>query len=269
MFGTAFHIAPHFALTASHVAEEYAKWENVAVGSMSSDVSLSIALYLLSVRERNTKLEKQVFLNEESFIRCNVKRIIFPLRTDDVALLILEKNDHLKHFPLLDFRPPKVGEELFTIGFPQSIADLEYVEGYGQVASIGVDPTISSGHVSEVFPEAHSEKYRPYPGVDVYFQSRGGMSGSPVFSRATEHIIGLLSSSLSTPDEHGSYQSFVATLAPLLKVKRQCQDDRERSMAEYLGWIGLEPKNTSDYTFDESGKPTYHGPSLDDLSGRL
>jgi hypothetical protein len=267
VFGTAFHIAPNLALTAAHVVEEYAKWGDAEIKSLPQNANLAMSLYLLSVNERNTQLETQTFCEEGSFTQYNIKHVTIPLVTDDIALLILENGKFPKTYPLLDFRPPKVGEELFSMGFPKSIANPVQLRGVENGISIGIDPVITSGYVSEVFPEQHSTTWHPYPGVYVYFRTEGGMSGSPVFSRNTGHIIGLVSSSPNSPDQHGNYQSFIATLAPLLKIELQFGNGNKTKFSERLERLGLTPKNTTDYSFDsETGKPIYCGPSLDELA---
>lgn len=262
IFGTAFHIAPNLAVTAAHVIDEYSKWEGV--DDRSQGKKLSFPIYMLSFKDE--KRVKVGVLSKDGFTRYNIKHITFPSKDDDIALLILDSSSDNRHYPILDFRPPKVGTELFSIGFPETISDYTTVSKHEKGVEIGINPTLTSGYTSEVFPQSHSILH-PYPGVYVFFQTDGGMSGAPVFCRQTGDIIGIVSSSTSTPNSQGHYQSFVATLAPLLKLRLLDNAGKEMSLSDYLVRLSLNPKNISDYTFDkDTSKPIYNGPKLDDFS---
>lgn len=247
--GSALLISPYHAITAAHVVREYASGVGLEIDGSQSEARIQGSLYLLDAR------------NEGTQSRDHVAKAIFFSRKQDLCLLTLRENSNLPNYPLLDFRPPRVSERLFGIGFPNTL--LSTIAGSNGIMGLGVDPTVTDGYVIDVHPERFSAVERPFPGVTVAFRSEGGMSGGPVFSILTGRAIGIISSGLNTADQYGMYQSNVATLAPLLLCE-VLFDGSMVALKDYLANIGCTPTHAEDYTTDDGADHlSYHGPSLD------
>jgi Trypsin-like peptidase domain len=256
-FGTAFLIAPYLALTAMHVLEEYAKWDNIDLLKEGSKTNLTTSLYLLNVAEDNQNLEVQTFLPNE-YTKYKIKQVIKTSKRDDVALLILHNKTNLKNYPVLDFRPPKVGEQLWGMGFPATQSNYMKMKDTRLAIALGMNPKITEGYVSDTFPNGINPSFL---GATVWFRTEGGMSGGPVLSKSNGYIKGLITDGQNHPDEHGNYVSRIATLGSILKIS---VDDK--NIVGYLSDLGLEHRNSTDYRLDSiSGELVYQGPHLDDL----
>lgn len=92
-----------------------------------------------------------------------------------------------------------MGEHLFIAGLVPCPKDVEEWEEGRQIRTA---PIVSTGVVSQVFPEGRDRVMLPGPVVIVDCASWGGMSGAPVFD---EHgrLVGLLSCSFSQALETG------------------------------------------------------------------
>ncbi len=230
VFGTAFLISPHFAVTAHHVFHEYLKFFNL---SGSSHADFEMKLLRIENPERYIEYDRLEAANNFLLVK-SVTRV----GNSDLALLEIDgdNNSYLR----LNFQPPYVGKKVYSMGYPKSIVD--HVRRDGGTFEIGINPRLSEGYVVSCTPHRHSG-WRPFPIFETLMELEGGMSGSPVFDDSLS-VIGMAMSSLNTSDSQGNYSSFFALLAPLLGININYGGE-EVSLGEYLKRIGAHPESVS------------------------
>jgi Trypsin-like peptidase domain len=100
--------------------------------------------------------------------------------------------EHPMMFVVLEMGLPLRGERLWAVGFRQG--DLS-------VSPTRVAPLLSSGLVTACYPHGRGNRM-PSPCLEVEMPTEGGMSGGPVLN-SKGHVVGIVSSSLDTPESLG------------------------------------------------------------------
>lgn len=116
----------------------------------------------------------------------------------DLALIsVVPVNDLAKaRSPLgplrLNILPPPKGEEIAAFGYASTSVAAEA----GQQVKFQLNPSTSTGIVTEVFPEKRDSSLLSFPSYQVEAHFIGGMSGGPIFNQAGE-LCGLICSGSS------------------------------------------------------------------------
>ena len=110
-------------------------------------------------------------------------------------------------------RVPAVGELAMIVGFRPRQNEFERSD---RLSALTGDVFVSSGRVTQVFPNGRDRAVLPWPVVEVDCPTLGAMSGGPVFN-ATGHLIGVLATSFESDDSRGP--SYVSLLGPALMMR--------------------------------------------------
>lgn len=117
--------------------------------------------------------------------------------SDLVLISVVPVDDLAKAQPPLrplrmDILPPTKGQKITAFGY----ASTRVVDEIGQKVEFELNPSISIGTVTEVFPEKRDRLHLPFPSYEIQGHFIGGMSGGPVFNEAGE-LCGLVCSGLT------------------------------------------------------------------------
>lgn len=172
--GTAFLIAPGWALTAQHVVVDYIeRIQNVPVSEKLS-----------SGGHHGTKLTFHIFmlvpLRNGRYIPLTVVQT-YMSHPGDIAVLKLSKPDDVKWdelapYPVLKLLPPNKNSSVSALGYPKSNAILRkdgVYEGH-------IWPRLSIGTVQEIHEKGRDTFLLNYPCFHVNARFDAGMSGGPV-----------------------------------------------------------------------------------------
>ncbi|MBX5013959.1 trypsin-like peptidase domain-containing protein [Rhizobium lentis] len=167
-------VAPGILLTATHVLDEF-----------SADSSGPVFMTFLPGQTRAWLPIDVVTISKPSEFYEDLK--VFS----DLSLVSCSLNsDALDEFPLglatMQVALPLVGERLWAIGFRHH----DIKKGAARVT-----PMVSSGLVTEAFPNGRGERLAS-PCFEVSMDTIGGMSGGAVVN-AEGHVVGIVSSSLA------------------------------------------------------------------------
>ena len=117
----------------------------------------------------------------------------------------------------MDILPPPKGEKITAFGYASTLV----VDEIGQKVKFELNPSISTGIVTEVFPEKRDTCQLPFPSYEIQGHFIGGMSGGPVFNESGE-LCGLVCSGLSDASVEYSDESPVAwgvVLWPIVGIR--------------------------------------------------
>ena len=129
--------------------------------------------------------------------------------------------------------PPRVGERISCIGYPQS----SVIETDGTYAKLEIRPHTSCGLVQAVYPEYRDRGMLKFPCFEFESYLIGGMSGGPIFNEAGE-LCGLNCSS-----HDGQPISYGVSLWPIMGMSIHHLGPEIKSDHEYpvhaMAQIGL------------------------------
>ena len=203
--GTAFIISKGFAITAYHVIQDLLhKYQGVNDVDSYHDMNFHILLF---VHLRNKK----------DVLPMRVMRIwnTAPL---DIAILAFGvpadwPNDYNWVVPKLSLLPPKIGETIVAIGFPNSkILPTEDTKNHSAVTA---KCTLSTGIVTDIHHNYRDTGLLKFPCFSTNARFDGGMSGGPVFNNSNGAICGVICNNLPPENENEEHASNVSTLWPI------------------------------------------------------
>lgn len=203
--GTAFIVARGYALTAYHVLSDFVhRYEALQNVEDSLNISFQIALFV--------SIE-----NGTGFLPLKVMRV-WRAAPFDIAVLALGVPENVPDsfewkLPILNLRPPKVGERITAFGFPNPEV-LRESSGVMRLQHRGFS---SSGLVREVHAEKRDAFRLPFPCFQFNARLDGGMSGGPIFNEAG-NVCGIACSSLPANAEEEEHVSYGATLWPIIGI---------------------------------------------------
>ncbi|HWZ71257.1 MAG TPA: trypsin-like peptidase domain-containing protein [Casimicrobiaceae bacterium] len=220
--GTAFVIGRGWALTAFHVLDDFVlRYEGVRVGDGNPNISFQILAFL------TVEAGKKV-------LPLRVMRIwrATPL---DIAVLAFGvdndwPDDYVWKVPALDLLPPKCGTPIFGFGFANPSLDRP---GNAGPPLLNLHPRTTTGHVIEIHHELRDTSRLPFPCFRSNARFDGGMSGGPVFNKASGKLCGVICSSLpgTNPDEE--HVSYVSSLWPIIATPIDATDTEVSGAARY------------------------------------
>lgn len=254
--GTAIIISPGLAITATHVMEEYVEWTGQDLSKIYGDRKIKdLKLSIFLPLGNGTTQDFGEFLTPDSRIVYNINKLT-PIKDSDITLISLHPDEHLNgffnQFPVIDFRPPAIGDVVRAFGYPDSSIEKVIYEEKPNF-NLGLDPKFAEGAVIRVFPERRAEFNPAYPAFDAELQTKGGMSGGPVIHKRSGKLIGMVTASFDKKDKSGLYTSTLSSLAPLITAKISGPLGENIPFSEYLTLEDpkLCPHNLGDYSFDE------------------
>lgn len=198
--GTCIIIAPHLAITAKHVVEDYYKiFDHKRIDSKGGNLNSSFAMRAV-----------QILNNGKESAIWEVSKIYLAPSTD-IAFLYLNpftKNaiDYKWKPPKLTLEFPEIGEKIFAFGYRNSKITIEK-----NILKWKSQPASSQGVVIEVHPEFRDKSRLNFPCFHTNARFDGGMSGGPVFNEKG-FLCGLVCSNLppeNTTQDHVSYVSLL------------------------------------------------------------
>jgi hypothetical protein len=203
-WGTAFFVAPGFAITAKHVLTAF--WDEIEKKPRPESekfVETSFSVYGLQCPRDN--LLSAAWL---------VKRAWCAKCTDIAFLELQPANDEAGNYQWrgrlqLSMLPPKVGERICAFGYPSSGAVAASRDPYLKV-DWGLNPSTTVGKVIEIHEEYRDRAMLNFPCFQINARFDGGMSGGPVFNEKGQ-VCGVVCASWDMLSEE-EYVSYVATL---------------------------------------------------------
>jgi hypothetical protein len=237
--GTAVVLLPGLALTARHVLTDFfEQFTGEAIGNDATgkmDLKGSIFGCI-----RNT---------DGTWIMLRVHTATFS-HVSDLALLQLEASadDSLVWpIPMLQLRPPEVGQHISAMGFPGTDLDVEFGDTppFDQKLSLQLHPTVSAGTVKYVHDEKRDNSFLNFPCFETDAQFNGGMSGGPVFRDGK--LCGVICSSISMAplDEEAGHIGYAASLWPALMLPVHVPTEDGKAVKTLLFHL-LKPGQASD-----------------------
>jgi hypothetical protein len=213
--GTAFVVKPRIAITAKHVIDDfYKKFDGINFTKELNEGKLGTrkAGFNLSAVQHNKHAK-----NSSTYI-WDIQHIYVCLLTDIVFLYLLPKNEETWGFcwkvSMIDFNPPKVGENIFGFGFHSSKSEFTYSDNTLTLQWSSIAAT-SKGQVVEVYNEKRDSVNLPFPCFQTNARFDGGMSGGPVINERG-YLCGVICSGIDTKDENCDAVSYVALLWPAM-----------------------------------------------------
>jgi hypothetical protein len=213
--GTSVSIGPRFALTAWHYIDELTgRICEASQNLYMSDERITVAIY-----------NKQ----NDACWWWNVSRVL-KSSVHDIALLSLAEpkeypEEFVQHAFVPDFKIPKVGTEIFVVGYRRPRVEKCVINGK---AAQRCDPrtTTSKGRILDVYPKGRDKCMMPWPCFRTDAAFDDGMSGGPVFDATTGKVIGLVCSSMDSaiPDDPLPDTSYASLLYPILAMEIKSGD---------------------------------------------
>lgn len=185
--GSGVFIADRLIMTAKHVVKGY--WDTFNKSRVKMDqAGKKIADFEMFAIQAPGN-------NAETALWAASKLSICPY--SDLALIsVVPVDDLAKAQPQLgslrmNILPPMKGEKITAFGY----ASTSVVDENGEQATFQLNPSISIGTVTEVFPEKRDSCNLPFPSYEIEGYFIDGMSGGPIFNGSGE-LCGLICSGL-------------------------------------------------------------------------
>lgn len=203
--GTAFIVNKGFAVTAYHVIQDLLqKYQGINDIDSYHEMNFHILLYVH-------------LRNKQDVLPMRVMRIwnADPL---DIAILAFGipddwPIDYNMVVPKLSLLPPKVGETIVAIGFPNS--SILPNKNIPNQSSVSTKCTLSTGVVTEIHHNYRDTGLLKFPCFSTNARFDGGMSGGPVFNNSNGAICGVICNNLPPENENEEHVSHVSTLWPI------------------------------------------------------
>lgn len=186
--GSGVFIADRLIMTARHVVEDY--WDTFNKSRVRIDQPgkkmADFAMFAIQAPGNSA----------ETALWASSKLSICPY-SDLVLISVVPVDDLAKaQSPLrplsMNILPPAKGEKITAFGY----ASTRIVDEIGQKIEFELNPSVSMGTVTEVFPEKRDSCQLPFPSYEIQGHFIGGMSGGPIFNEVGE-LCGLVCSGLS------------------------------------------------------------------------
>jgi hypothetical protein len=192
--GTAVIIAPHLAITAKHVVEDF--WKNYESSALTPDSHGSFSMVAVQMLESGQAGQLWTVIK------------VFCSRFTDVAFLQLMPLSVLPaeyrwRGPRINVLPPRVGSCITAFGYHSSKIDVK-VDADKTGIKWFDSPTASGGEVMEIHEKKRDNAMLPFPCFRTNARFDHGMSGGPIFNEDGE-LCGLICSGFPFEEEHVSY----------------------------------------------------------------
>lgn len=207
--GTAVIIAPHLAITARHVVDDYWRhfdqnWK-LKVGNTNGDFGL-LAFQVIPGRRGVLWAVRHMWCSEH---------------TDLAVLQLTPYSDLAANYrwrhPMLQFLPPAIGAEVWTFGY-RGGSTQAMIDDAGTEVRCHSSPSTAVGSVMEVHERRRDRGFLSFPCFRTSAPFTHGMSGGPIFHAG--RLAGIICSSGLQGDD-GINMAYGTTLWPLLALKLQ------------------------------------------------
>jgi len=209
--GTGVIVAPHLAITAKHVIEDFINKftasnieRNLATGKNNETIE-DINIFIVQYGEGGKKLYVW-----------RVYQVYFCLQSDIVYLYFLPVNSEANEYKWakckMELNPPKIGDKIAGFGFHNSSSEMVTSEKK-TVLHWDNSGATTTGQVTDVFPVQRDSSRLNFPCFQTDAQFEGGMSGGPIFNEEG-HLCGLICASIPATEEFPEHVSFVTLLWP-------------------------------------------------------
>lgn len=207
--GTAFFIAPHIALTARHVIDEFAEnFHGCKIYEIAGDMNFGIDF---GVKHPKYGLMVWSVMAYGYTPTVDMTALILELRDPPVL-----PRDFSWELPTLSLKQVTQGGEVNAVGFPKSSHKLDEAGNH----KIVIDPRESSGHIGAVHELRRDTRMLPHPCFEIDALVPGGMSGGPVFS-ASGHVVGVAVSGFDLDENAVSPLSYASAIWPCVGIQLQ------------------------------------------------
>lgn len=186
--GSGVFIADRLIMTAKHVVEDYWDAFNKSGVRMDQPGKKMADFAMFAVQSPGDSAETALWASSKLSI-CPYSDLVLisVLPVDDLA----KAQQPLR--PLrMDILPPAKGEKITAYGY----ASTRIVNEVGHKVEFELNPSISMGTVTEVFPEKRDISKLSFPSYEIQGHFIGGMSGGPIFNGVGE-LCGLVCSGFS------------------------------------------------------------------------
>lgn len=253
--GTAIVIAPHLALTAKHIVDDY--WRHfgedrkLKFGDLHGEFGF-LAQQVLPGGIGSLWAVRKLWLSSHS----------------DLAILFLEPYSEVARTykwrcPMLQLRPPAVGDKVECFGYRGGKA-IETVDSKQISVEWTCNPSTAVGKVIQVFHDQRDRGMLNFPCFSTNAPFTHGMSGGPII------VNGLLSGIIcaSGPeDEDGHKITYGASLWPLLAMSLELDVAEYPTRSEFTvlelvkrGFIRSVDLDCIRVTSLDDNRPVIHGP---------
>jgi len=201
--GTAFVIAPGWALTAYHVVEDFFRFHGQSVPLDGRVAAAFRVLGYLTFDEGKNALPVEIMAvwNSSPGDIC-----VLAFGTGDLPL------DHHWTVLTLDLLPPMVGATVVGFGFANQ--DISHVPDK-EVPTYRASPRETTGKVIEIHHLQRDSVRLPFPCFRTDARFDGGMSGGPLFNTESGAVCGVICSSIPAVTDHDEHISYASTLWPV------------------------------------------------------
>jgi hypothetical protein len=209
ILGTAFVVAPGWAITATHVVAEY----HAAIDGRN----LHVPTGLPSHYDLDPSFELRLALSAPNGMMdvVGARRHVFSSR-GDICLIEMDERGYdwrrFGKFPILELAPPPIGSEVHVFGLPSTRS----TPGDKSPVKLRLNPSRGSGRVTEVHPSGRDRALLNFSCFRTNAPILGGMSGGPVLNDRG-HICGVASSSHTLQDGEEPI-SYAAALWPAVSL---------------------------------------------------
>jgi len=204
-WGSGVFIGDRLIMTARHVVQDYWDFYNNPNVKMDQPGKKMADFEMFFVQAPGNSAKPALW----------AARKISPCPYSDLALVSVVPVDELAkaQLPLRSLRlnilPPVKGEKIAGVGYPST----SVVAKTPDQVEFKLNPSISEGTVTKVFPEKRDSSELSFPTYEIEAHFVGGMSGGPIFNEAGE-LCGLISSGYDeAPIEYG------AVLWPMVGIR--------------------------------------------------
>lgn len=251
MDGTAFVIAPGWAITATHVVDHYLNeiqnenMDGKRTHSASYKGKFSFFMLLVLFRRDRRNIHLRVTGSYSS-------------RSGDITLLRLANADGVQFpdigpYPTLRFIPPNVGTQISAVGYPSGVLK----QSPDGVLELHTWSKLSLGVVKEVHLQGRDSTLINYPCLHINARLDGGMSGGPVLDE-NGYVCGVISKSYDLfPDDEPI--SYAALLLPAAVISISDQPGLKNDTLRFYDILKRGQINSIDGQcvnggFDQNGK---------------
>lgn len=210
--GTAFIIAPGWALSAFHVFEDFIERFDGAIDPSCNHVTGFRILAAIAIKDGT------------DYMPVTVLRV---WRSEPLDLAVLRfgipddwPDDYQWEALEMDLLPPRIGTPLVAFGF--SGQKFEISESGSLM--LNMSPCTSTGVVTEVHHMMRDSLRMPFPCFRTNARFDGGMSGGPVFNNLTGRVCGIICSSIPANCDDEDHISYVSTLWPIVATMVDATD---------------------------------------------
>ena len=251
--GTCFAISSQgLVMTARHVVEEALGLDS---NGRKTDPDQWISVVYCSEVQWQDE-ESVIFLEDHPDLLGGllpVKQIYFN-NSIDIALMQLnlpyhKESKQLLRMPQLSLglKPPGIGEECVGMGYHKMDWKQELDNPYAYQVMQSYSAT--KGIIKKIYQIGRDRILLPFPCFEITCRFDGGMSGGPIISMKTGHVVGVVCNSLNTDDTDSEFYSHGSLIGSGLLISMDFEQPNKRIEKKFLYDFWKEGIITTDNVF--------------------